>query len=151
MSMEVPFHLALETLMKIRDKIPDIIYYYIYIIYNGIPVYTIPEYHVNICTSFSHFIKIHITRPHYLPFMSRSLLSQAKYWTQTCGTISACSFRRARWTTSSNRSYETTSTYAPSHVSIPYTAWLTPLYHTQQARASTTTKNDLLSVHILLF
>lgn len=42
---------------------------------------------------------------------------QVKCWTRTCATTSVCSFRRARWTTSSSRSYGTTSTCAPSHVS----------------------------------
>lgn len=42
---------------------------------------------------------------------------QVKCWTRTCATTSVCSFRRARWTTSCSRSYGTTSTCAPSHVS----------------------------------
>lgn len=45
-------------------------------------------------------------------------LFQVKYWTRTCATTSACSFRRAPWTTSSSRWSGTTCTFAPSPVSI---------------------------------
>lgn len=69
----------------------------------------------------------------YWPFVPLPLLLQVKYWTRTCATTSVCSFRRARWTTSSNRSYGTTSTYAPSPVSTPYrTTYVTLIHYTQK-------------------
>lgn len=57
---------------------------------------------------------------------------QVKCWTRTCATTSVCSFRRARWTTSSSRSYGTTSTCAPSHVSCctaAFAAVVRPQHH----------------------
>ena len=92
----------------------------------------------------------------YWPLLPLPLFLQVKYWTQTCATTSVCSFRRARWTTSSSRSYGTTSTYAPSPVSttqhcIHYCSALS--LHSKAPAICRQTRNvqhNLVSVHICL-
>ncbi len=88
----------------------------------------------------------------YWPSMPLPMLLQVKYWTRTCATTSVCSFRRAHWTTSSNRSYGTTSTYAPSPVSTPYgTTYVTLIHYTPTStKQMRNVQYDLLLVHMLL-